>query len=64
MEGKKNLTAQIETQIEQSPTPVQTAQKATGQKSNPVVTEARQLVDKNPKNNEFSNKALKGKSSE
>ena len=64
MEGKKNLTAQIETQIEQSPTPVQTAQKATGQKSNPVVTEARQLVDKNPKNDKFSNKALKGKSIE
>lgn len=64
MEGKENLTAQIETQIEQSPTPVQTAQKATGQESNPVVTEARQLVDKNPKNNEFSNKALKGKSIE
>ena len=48
----------VENAIEQSPNPVKTAQEITGEKSNPLVTEAKQLTDNNPHNDEINNDAL------
>ena len=51
---KEDELNNAENTIEQSPNPVKTAQEITGEKSNPLVTEAKQLTDGNPHNNEIN----------